>query len=152
MRIGVFMTILLLILFVAFLGAVGGVANCAIAGEFVLPHHDKTTGIWRPGWVGNVIVGAIAAICVWGLNGPLSSYDLFSVGSQNIPFTISQLVSSIVVGLGGGNILTQLAQKQAERITKDNLTAALQTMTASAPPAVPPPDSPAVPPPAAPTT
>ena len=136
------MTILLLILSVAFLGAVGGFANCAIAGESVLPRHDKTTGIWRPGWVGNIIVGAIAAVCVWGLNGPLSSYDLFSTVAPHIPFTISQLVSSIVVGLGGGNILTQLAQKQAERIAKDNLAAALQTMTTLAAPAVPPPTTP----------
>lgn len=136
------MSIILLILLVAFVGSIGGIANCAIAGEFVLPHYDQATGIWRPGWVGNVVVGAIAAICVWGLNGPLASHDLFSTGQQDIHFTIAQLVSSIVVGLGGGNILTQLAQKQAERIAKENLAAALQTVTTPAPPAVAPPAPP----------
>ena len=128
------MTIVLLIVLVAAVGALGGITNCAIAGEFVLPRRDPATGIWRPGWVGNVLVGAVAAIFVWGMNGPQALYDLFSTETQSIHFTVAQLVSSIAVGLGGGNILTQAAQKQAERIAKDKLAEALQAVTTPAPP------------------
>jgi hypothetical protein len=44
-----------------------------------------------------------------------------------------QFMSSVVIGLGGGNILTQYAQKQADRATIENLTAAVETATADTP-------------------
>ena len=43
--------------------------------------------------------------------------------------TLGQLMSSVVIGLGGGNILTQYAQKQADRVAIENLTAAVETAT-----------------------
>src|SRR5438876_7039490 len=122
------MNIWLLILLVALFGAIGGLANCAIAGEFVLPHADRVNRIWRPGWVGNVVVGAVAAVFIWGTNGPLASHDILSSTiAENAHLTLAQLLSSIVVGLGGGNILTQFAQKNAERVAKENLTRAVET-------------------------
>ncbi len=61
---------------------------------------------------------------------------------QSVPaLTVAQLLGAVVVGLGGGNILTQMAQRQAERLAKDNLTMALATMakaTGSLPPAAVP--------------
>ena len=114
---------------IAALGAVGGIANCAITGEFALPQFDRVNRIWRPGWVGNVIIGVIAAVVVGGMYGPLAHFVINGT-KQDVPqLTVAQLLGAVVVGLGGGNILTQLAQKQAERLAKDNLAATLASMT-----------------------
>jgi hypothetical protein len=101
------------------LGALGGLINCAISGEFHLPHTDKEAKIWRPGWVGNVLVGGVAAVVVWGIYGPLASFDL--LGGQNLDphLTLAQLFSSLVVGLGGGRILSLEAQKLILRSEKE---------------------------------
>lgn len=117
-----------LVLLIAVVGAVGGVANCAITGEFVLPQFDREAKAWRPGWVGNVVVGAVAAVVVWGVNGPLAGYDILAGSDEKLHLTLAQLLSSIGVGLGGGNILTQLAQKQAERVAKETLASSLRAL------------------------
>jgi len=121
------MNIFHLICIVGLLGALGGITNCLIAGELVLPQFDKTTGVWRPGWIGNVLVGLVAALVVWGANGPFASFDILRDLSQNadLNFTVANLVSSIVVGLGGGNILTQYAQKKAMRTTNIELASSI---------------------------
>ena len=111
-------------------GAVGGLVNCAIAGEFVLPQKDPNQRLWRPGWIGNVIVGAVAALVVWAMYGPLASYDFAQPeATKPLTLTLSQLFVSVLIGLGGGNILTQLSQKQADTLVKANLLAALSAAT-----------------------
>ena len=116
------MTIWQIILAVAGWGALGGLANCLISGEVGLPRMDSETKVWRPGWIGNVLVGAIAAVVVWGIYGPLAAYDLAASGKpQAVQLTIAQMLGSTVVGLSGGQILTLLAQKRADEIAKDTL-------------------------------
>jgi hypothetical protein len=122
-----------LMVLVAGLGAAGGIVNCAITGEFIFPKFDSATRIWRPGWVGNVLVGGAAATVVFGMNGPLASFDLFARQQPEMHFTVAQLISSIVVGLGGGNILTQFAQKQAERFSKNTLASTLSALIGKTP-------------------
>jgi hypothetical protein len=114
---------------VGLVGAVGGFANCLVADEFVPPQRDPKTRIWRPGWIGNVLVGGIAAILIWGLYGPCASIDIFWGDFKNISLTMGQLVSSLGVGFSGGRILTDFAGKQADRVLKENLVKALQNLT-----------------------
>jgi len=114
------MTIFYAILVIAGLGAVGGLVNCAVAGEFRLPHIDRDAKVWRPGWIGNVVAGAIAAPVIWGMYGPLASRSITT--PEPIELTLIQAFTSIVVGFGGGRILTLEAQKQAERVAKNNVT------------------------------
>ncbi len=130
------MSLLSLIGLIAACGAMGGVANCAIAGEFVLPRIDKSAKTWRPGWIGNVLVGSIAAVVIAGMYGPLSQVVLNATTPPTLPpVTMANLLGAVVVGLGGGNILTQLAQRQADQLARENLTATLAQLTASrAPP------------------
>ena len=113
------MSVYLLILCVAGAGALGGLANCALEKEFHLPHLWAKGKIWRPGWIGNVLVGAVAAIAVWGIYGPLASYDLAKGTGPEISLTVFQLASSIIAGLSGGKILTLMAQRDAEKVAKD---------------------------------
>ena len=98
------MSILSLILLIAFIGAFGGFANCAVKGEFELPHIDDGTKVWKPGWISNIVVGAIAATVVWGLYGPLASFDILNEAPPGVSYTISHLASSLLVGFGGGRI------------------------------------------------
>jgi hypothetical protein len=108
------------ILVIAGLGAVGGLVNCAVAGEFALPHIDREARVWRPGWIGNVVAGAIAAPVIWGIYGPLAGRSI--TAPEPIEVTLIQAFTSIVIGFGGGRILTLEAQKQAERVAQNNIT------------------------------
>lgn len=120
-----------LLLWIGGLGAIGGLSNCLLAGEFVMPEYDKDAKVWKPGWLGNVVVGGVAAIVVWGIYGPLASFDLTNTLDPHI--TLSQLLSSLVVGIGGARILSLEAQKmllksenEAERGAKLNLVRTLE--------------------------
>jgi hypothetical protein len=123
------MTIWQIILLIAGCGAVGGIVNCAVSGEFNYPRVDATAKVWRPGWIGNVLVGAVASVVVWGIYGPLASFDLVTGNVTDIHVTVAQLLSSLVIGLSGGKILTLMAEKQAATISKDQLAAAVKALT-----------------------
>ena len=114
------MSIVVAAFVIAGLGAIGGLVNCAIAGEFALPHIDREAKIWRPGWIGNVVVGAVAAPVIWGIYGPLAGHAIN--GTDKIDLTVAQLFVSVVIGIGGGRILTLEAQKQSVRVAKNNVT------------------------------
>lgn len=114
---------------IAGLGAVGGIINCAISGEFKFPQFDREAKVWRPGWIGNLLVGAVAAVVVWGIYGPLASYDFLEPKPAQLHLTLAQLLSSLVIGLSGGKILTLMAEKQAESVSKARLAAALDAIT-----------------------
>src|SRR4029078_9779761 len=124
-----FMTIWQIILLIAGFGAIGGIVNSAISGEFNYPRFDPAAKVWRPGWFGNVLVGSVAAVVVWGFYGPLASYDLVTGSKIELHLTVAQLLTSLVVGLSGGKILTLMAEKQAATILKDQLAATLSALT-----------------------
>ncbi|MDQ3246218.1 MAG: hypothetical protein M3Q52_04875 [Pseudomonadota bacterium] len=55
-------------------GAMGGVLNALVTDNgFFLPAKQDVEGrhLWRPGFVGNIIAGAGAALVSWGMYGPL---------------------------------------------------------------------------------
>lgn len=68
------MTIWYLVTIVSCLGALRGIVNCAITGEFTLPKFDSAIGVWRLSWIGNILVRAGAAAVFWGMYGTLASY------------------------------------------------------------------------------
>lgn len=115
------MDIIGVIILVVLLGALGGFTNCLVAGEFHLPYKDPKTRVWKPGWIGTVLVGGIAAVLTWALYSPCASVDITKGGLKDVSITISQLFSSLVVGLGGGRILMDIAVKKAEKVTRENL-------------------------------
>lgn len=119
------MRILTMILIVAGVGALGGLVNCFLSGEFALPHIDRGKNVWRPGWPGNILIGAVAAVAVWCLYGPAATYDLASKAPVDFRLPIAQLAGSMLVGISGATILTTFAQKEAERHAKLDLAATL---------------------------
>ena len=79
------------------------------------PQTDTNRKVWKPGWIANIGIGAIAAVVVWCLYGPAASYDLVKGGPIDFYLPLAQVASSILVGISGAKILTAMAQKQAER-------------------------------------
>jgi hypothetical protein len=111
-------------------GAVGGVMNAVFVDKgFLMPRRETADGvtILRPGWIGNVCVGAVAALVSWGLYGPFASRDVLGAGQPDAEVTLmlSSLVGAVLVGIGGARWLTNEVDKSALR--------AAATAAASAP-------------------
>ena len=123
------MNITYVILLIAALGGVGGVATSALKDGFNLPHFDQKARIWRPGWIGNVLTGAIAAMVVWGVYGAASTYEVLNGDVKELKLTVAQLLMSLVIGLSGSQILALLAEKNAEKIKSGQLQEALSELT-----------------------
>jgi hypothetical protein len=99
------MQISLIVLSVLACGALGGLVNALLAGGLHLPHLEEN--IYSPGWIGNVLIGAIAAFVFWALYGPTVNIAVIGTTAPNVPaaFTIAQLAGFIVIGIGGARIL-----------------------------------------------
>jgi hypothetical protein len=103
-------------LLVAFCGGVGGFVNALLAGDLHLPHREGN--VYSPGWLGNVVIGAVASIVIWGLYGSLAKVS--AVGNAAVP-TMSELAGAIVTGIGGGRILSNEVEKKALTKARDTL-------------------------------
>jgi len=105
----------IIVILIGGVGLLGGLINCFVTGEFVFPSRDPLTRNWRPGWIGNLVAGGFAALAVWAMNYVEQSQGL------TVEALIRQLASSFLVGMGGGNILTQYARSQTTQTTKTSL-------------------------------
>lgn len=119
------MQIPLIALLVLACGGLGGLANALLAGDLHLPHREEN--IYSPGWIGNVVIGAVAALVFWGLYGPMAKVPVIGGTAPGVPvaFTIAELAGSIVTGIGGGRILSSEVERKALAKTKHELLNAL---------------------------
>ena len=106
------------------MGVIGGVANSLLLEEgFALPFtavKGQNQRVWHAGFISNVLLGAIAALATY----LLGAYKLE---------LLNQLGIALVSGIGGGNVLTSLMQKQQTTVLKAQMEAleqALKTATA----------------------
>src|SRR5688500_14920879 len=95
---------------IAAAGAAGGIVSAFLSEDrgFALPTAvpvDGTT-VLRPGFIGHVVVGAIASFISWGLYGPLTDQVLVGVNPDGSPpadsFGISAAAVAAAVGVGIG--------------------------------------------------
>lgn len=133
------MTAALVILFVFSAGCLGGLVNAVLAGELQLPKRDAQAGVYRPGWVGNVLVGGVTALIFWGLYGPMASAILVGgtdPAAAGVVLRVSELFGALLSGVGGGRLLTSEVDKrmlsrtttELEK-TKDALVSSLKELT-----------------------
>lgn len=107
----------ILLLYIVLAGAVGGVVNALLHDQgFRLPSKAQVDGltIYRPGWIGNVVIGSIAAAISWGLYGPLAAYSIAGTGPTaptSAGLTLSSLVGAVLIGVGGARWLTSEVDK-----------------------------------------
>jgi hypothetical protein len=107
------MQISLIALLVLACGGLGGLVNALLAGDLHLPHREEN--IYSPGWIGNVVVGAVAALVFWGLYGPMAKVAVIgtTAPATSVAFTIAELAGSVVTGIGGGRILSSEVERKA---------------------------------------
>jgi hypothetical protein len=132
-----------LMLLIAAAGAVGGIVNAYISDNgFVFPKREPASSkgdgeILRPGFLGNLFVGAIAAVVSWGLYGPLASFVIAGTSeaiAQNPAtsgVTLAAVTGAIIVGVGGARILSSEVDKKLLSATATEA-AASQAATSSA--------------------
>jgi hypothetical protein len=95
-------------------GAVGGVVNALLSSNgFVLPKISN--GILQPGMIGNLLLGAFAAVITWGLYGPLK--DAVLLGTQpasQLPanLTVTAVVGAALAGAGGARVVSGEVDKK----------------------------------------
>jgi len=68
----------LMLIYVFLAGAIGGAVNALMTDNgFLLPKSEQASGgatVLRPGYLGNILIGAMASVVSWGLYGPLSAF------------------------------------------------------------------------------
>ena len=86
-----------MIVIVLVCGSVGGFANVFIGDNGLhLPKVDS--GSFQPGFLGTVLVGAIAAMASWG---SAKAIALFGLDLKNVTFTTGDIANPLIVGFGG---------------------------------------------------
>jgi hypothetical protein len=108
-------------------GAVGGVLNALLTENgFILPR--KVSGILCPGFLSNILVGALAAFTSWASYGSGAGVELAKTASTGSPraeisLTFSALAGAFFVGLAGARWITNEADK---RLLKESVNVAAQ--------------------------
>ncbi len=108
-------------------GAAGGIVSAFLSEDrgFALPTTvpvDGTT-VLRPGFLGHVVVGAIASFISWGLYGPLTDQVLFGTNPDGTPPADSYGISAAAVaaatgvGIGGAKFLSNYVDKKLLQAT-----------------------------------
>ncbi|MGH8910730.1 MAG: hypothetical protein ACRD0K_30605 [Egibacteraceae bacterium] len=113
------MTVLQVTGLVAIAGAIGG-AMAALLSEdrgLLLPTRvtEATGTVVRPGFLGLMVVGAVAAVMSWGLYGPLAQENLAG-GPDDGPrggygITLGAFTGAVLIGVGGPKWLTSQVDK-----------------------------------------
>lgn len=110
------------ILFLA--GGIGGAINALMTDNgFIMPKWEDANGnkIWRPGVVGNVFIGAVAAVISWGLYGPFADYVFVGFSGPNTQtqpnLTVAAFVGAMLIGVGGARWLSNEVDKKLLKAT-----------------------------------
>lgn len=116
---------LLFIVVLMFLsGVCGGLVNAIIAeGGLKSSHRKKLSdggSIWIPGWQGNLLIGGIASIVIWGLYG--------NIHMSHDEEVIRQAIGGLLAGAGGGRIITNEVEKRLLTVRAANLEESTQNM------------------------
>ena len=107
------------LLYIALAGAVGGLGNAFLSDNrgIVLPQKVTADGktIYRPGFLVNIFMGALAAFVSWALYGAGSEADLLGSSAAVPHLKFPALAGALLVGLGGARWLSNEADKQLLR-------------------------------------
>jgi hypothetical protein len=107
------------ILVIAFAGAIGGFGNALVTDNgFLFPKMDRS-GALRPGFTGNVGIGALAALISWSLYGSAGARLL----TDNVSPTLAAFGGAILVGVGGARWLSNEVDKSLLRTAAMNAAA-----------------------------
>src|SRR5881628_1251262 len=93
-------------------GGLGGVVNALLSDNgFITPQWRRT--VWCPGFITNVLLGAVAAFISWALYGSGAGVELGQITDRNmISLRFSALAGAFVVGIAGAKWLTNEVDKK----------------------------------------
>lgn len=92
-------------------GAVGGLANAFLGDGLIWPRWHR--GVWCPGAVATIFLGAVSALGSWALYGAGAAIDLANVNQNTeISLRLSALVGAVIVGAGGARWLSNETDKK----------------------------------------
>ncbi|MFL5330293.1 MAG: hypothetical protein ACJ8C4_15440 [Gemmataceae bacterium] len=109
---------------VALAGAAGGFGKALIGdAQLILPEFIAVGGqkVFVPGFIGNLVIGALAACLSFALYGPLNNQAV--MGAANGPaahrpsLTLSALAGAALVGFTGGSWVTAEANERLNHAT-----------------------------------
>ena len=92
-------------------GAVGGALNAYFA-DHGLKRPTVVNGIWCPGALGNIIVGALSAVVSWALYGSGAVVDIAKPTPRElISLRLTALAGALLVGVAGARWLSNQVDK-----------------------------------------
>jgi cytochrome c biogenesis protein CcdA len=108
------MVVWVLIIIVFGAGLIGGTINALISDNgFVFPKREA--GILRPGWLGNALIGGVAAAVSWSLYGPLAATSIVAATGEGTAtkgdLTLAAIGGAILVGMAGARWLSNEVDK-----------------------------------------
>ncbi len=127
-------SIWLLLVIVCVAGAFGGLINALLSSAgFFLPCIQQVDhlSIVRPGFLGNILIGAVAAGLSWALYGPLSLTPIFSSLLATESLSLSALAGAALVGIGGARWISNEVDKKLLTVAASKAAAAPATPEAA---------------------
>lgn len=119
------MKIAYVVLLVCGAGLIGGLLNAYLAEKgFILPRYETLPDgqrIFRPGFMGNVLVGAVTAIVLTSLYSPIGNLRVGSALTETYDLTVGAIVGAFLNGLGGARLLTQEVDRRYDQMTRMSL-------------------------------
>jgi hypothetical protein len=104
-------------------GAVGGIVNALVSDNGFIRPSEETAGdvtIIRPGFAGNILLGAVAAFMSWGLYGAFSNAVIWGantgMGTDDVTVSMASIAGAVLVGIGGARWLTNEVDKKLLKI------------------------------------
>jgi hypothetical protein len=84
---------------IVLMGGLGSLVSAFVGDSgWHLPVVDN--GIFRPGYLGNMLVGGLAALASWGMQ---KAAVLMGAGSSALSFSTADMANAIVIGFGGAS-------------------------------------------------
>ena len=99
-------------LLISLAGGIGGIVNAFLSDNgFVVPKWKR--GVWCPGMITNVLLGAAASFFSWALSGSGAGVEFGPIGARAaMSFRFSALAGAFVVGIAGAKWLTSEVDKK----------------------------------------
>jgi hypothetical protein len=108
-------------------GAIGGIVNALLSEDRGLAWPKRVSvgdrSVWRPGFLGNIIIGAITAGLFWMLYGPYADTAVIGSTAESVVGraleeegefgeTLAGLAGAVLSGIAGARLLTATVDKK----------------------------------------
>lgn len=97
--------------------------------RFEWPSRAQTPRAFDFGSFAEILAGALSALVLWALYGPVAKQLLWS--SVSVPFTLSDLGGAMITGFGGGRTIKALVEARESRTDIKELRTSIDTLASA---------------------